>query len=177
MDFGNYLTSDRFHQAWNSVGFARRSRYSLFTFGDTDLPYYLICEPSSGTSLVSVIQGNMKISKPVVYMPGNAPPELHDFFEDESDGDLIGFLMARTDQFRNMKFDNRIGSGQLVSDSVEEIVNKLKCKLDEDEEDRVAIITSPAGMGGLAVLRYSLERIAHSAPENVAELRERGFLP
>ena len=85
--------------------------------------------------------------------------------------------MARTAQFRNMKFDNRIGSGQLVSDSVEEIVNKLKCKLDEDEEDRVAIITSPAGMGGLAVLRYSLERIAHSEPENVAGLRERGFLP
>ena len=34
-----------------------------------------------------------------------------------------------------------------------------------------------AGLAGLAVLRYAAERIMQSAPDNIQELRERGFLP
>ena len=113
----------------------------------------------------------------MIYMPDNAPPEFHNFFEDETDQDLVRFLLARTARFGNMKFDNVVGSEQFVSDSVEEAVTKLNDKLDDEEEDRVAVLTAPAGLGGVAVLRYCLERVAESAPENVAELRERGFLP
>ena len=54
---------------------------------------------------------------------------------------------------------------------------RINRKLDEEEEDRVAILTAPPGLGGVAVLRYCLERVAQSAPDNLAELRERGLLP
>ena len=38
----------------------------------------------------------------------------------------------------------------------------------------MAIHTAPAGV---AVLRYTAEPIMQSAPDNLNELRERGFLP
>lgn len=41
----------------------------------------------------------------------------------------------------------------------------------------MAILSAPHGLGGIAVLRYSLERIAQSTPENVTELKDRSFLP
>ena len=72
---------------------------------------------------------------------------------------------------------NRSGPVKLVSDSVEEIVAKLNRQLDDEEEDRVAILTAPVSLGGLAILGYTTERVLSSAPGNVQELRERGFLP
>ena len=46
MDFDEFVAHDRFRKAWHSVKIVRPVRYSLFTFGDTDLPYFLVCEPS-----------------------------------------------------------------------------------------------------------------------------------
>jgi hypothetical protein len=41
----------------------------------------------------------------------------------------------------------------------------------------VAILSAPHRLGKFAVLRYTAERIMESAPGNIQELRERGFLP
>ena len=53
----------------------------------------------------------------------------------------------------------------------------LHRRLDDEEEDRVAILTAPQNLAGIAVLRYAAERVLKSAPDNIQELRERGFLP
>ena len=59
----------------------------------------------------------------------------------------------------------------------DEVVARLNRQLGREDEDRVAILTAPHGLGGVAVLRYAAERILKSAPENIQELRERGCLP
>lgn len=177
MGFEDFLAYDRFRQAWDSVRIARPVRYTLFTFGDTDLPYFLVCEPTKENALVSIRKGNVTVAKPVIYMPNNAPPEFQNFFEGAEDEDLVRFLLARTAQFRNMKFENLVGSEELVSDSVDEAIARLNRKLDDDEEDRVAVLAAPAGLSSVAVLRYCLERVAESVPDNLTELREKGILP
>ena len=60
---------------------------------------------------------------------------------------------------------------------MEEVVAKLNRQLDDEDEDRVAILTAPHGMGRFAVLKYAIKRIMDSAPGNIQELRDRGFLP
>lgn len=90
---------------------------------------------------------------------------------------MVDFLLARSAAFSHLKFNNRQGKEEVVSDSVEEAVAKLSERLDREEEDRVAILTAPFGLGSVAVLRYAAERIAQSAPDNIQELRERGYLP
>ena len=176
MDFNEFSEHQRLHQAWNAVKIVRDVGYSLFTFGDSDLPYYLISEPSRNKNLVTIQQGKVVVSKPLIYLPDNAPPEFCNFFGQDTNEDLVRFLLARTAKFQNMKFDNTISSEQFVSDSLEESVAKLNQRLDDDEEDRIAILTAPAGLGGVAVLRHCLERVAASGPGNVTELREHGFL-
>ncbi|MEZ6113719.1 MAG: hypothetical protein R3C99_22310 [Pirellulaceae bacterium] len=54
---------------------------------------------------------------------------------------------------------------------------RLNRQLDAEEEDRVAILTAPHGLAGIALMRYAAERVRESAPDNIQELRERGFLP
>lgn len=167
----------RFHRAWDAVRIERTAEYGLFTFGHSDLPYYLICEGKNPGDLVRVRKGEVRIDRPMILTPDNVHPEFHNFFEDSQGEDLIPFLLARTMAFGNLKLTNRSGSEKLVSDSVEELVSKLNRQLDDEEANGVGILTAPSDMGGIAILKYATERVVQSAPDNVQELRERGFLP
>ena len=97
--------------------------------------------------------------------------------EDEDGERIVDLLLSRSAGFAHMKFDNHAGAKRLVSDSVEEVVHKLNDQLDAEEEDRVAILTAPHALGGVALLKYAADRVWSSAPDNIQELRERGFLP
>ncbi len=177
MDFEDHDAGARFRDAWQAVEIARPVSYSLFTFGESDLPYFLIVDAAQPRQPVSVTQGEVKITRPLIVTPDNARPELQGFFEDHELDDVVDFLLQRTAAFSHLKFDNLHGPAQIVSDSIEEVVARLNHKLDTEDDDRVAVLTAPHGLGGLAVLRYATERVWQSAPDNIQELRERGFLP
>lgn len=169
----------RFRQLWQAVEVARSVSYSLFTFGESELPYYLVCSAQPPKATVSVRKGEVKITRPLIITPDNAGPVFENFFEsDDHDSEsMVEFLLARTAAFKHLKLENHSSAERIVTDSVEEAVAKLNRQLDQQDEDRVAILTAPAGLGGVAVLRYAAERIMQSAPDNLNELRERGFLP
>ncbi|MEZ6067243.1 MAG: hypothetical protein R3B90_16420 [Planctomycetaceae bacterium] len=167
-----------FRAAWESVQIARPVEYTLFTFGESELPYLLVIDSEQPRQPVSVTKGEVKIARPLIVTPQTDRPEFRHFFDDaDSFEGMIDFLLARTAAFRNLRLDNHQNRPELISDNVEEIVARLNRKLDDQEEDRVAILTAPYGLGGVAVLKYAAERVFQSAPGNIQELRERGFLP
>lgn len=178
--FDAFEAEQRFRDAWESVRIARSVPYGLFTFGESELPYFLVLGPKRTGDLVSLREGVIKITRPLIITPDANEPEFENFFDSEDNQDDAGFaqfLMARSATFSNLRVQNRALSQKLMSDSVEETVERLNRKLDDDDEDRIAILTAPAGCGGLAIMRYATERVLHSAPDNLNELRERGFLP
>lgn len=177
MPFGPIDPEDRLRAAWGAVNVARPVHYSLFTFGESDLPYFLVEDSSRPREPVQVTRGEVKITRPVIITPDTVRPEFRGFFEDPEFDGIVNFLLARSAAFSHLKFENQHGAAQIVSDSVEEVVSRLNRQLDGEEEDRVAILTAPHGLGGVAVLRYAAERVWRSAPDNIQELRERGFLP
>ena len=176
MNFDDPHQERRFREAWEAVQIARPVQRSLFTFGESVLPYFLVCSGESPDQAVSSRQGEVKIDRPMIITPYNAHPEFRNFFEQDDEG-LIEFLLARSAAFSNLKFDNRSGPERIVSDSIEEIIARLNRQLDDEEDEDVAILTAPVQLAGVAVLRYTAERVWSSAPDNVQELRERGFLP
>ncbi|QDU37837.1 hypothetical protein Mal4_21540 [Maioricimonas rarisocia] len=167
----------RFREAWDAVEIARPVHYSLFTFGESDLPYYLVEAAKEPKHPVNVAHGEVKVARPKIITPNTSQPEFRNFFEDPEMEGMVDFVLARSAAFQHLTFDNRVGSTEIVSDSIEEVVARLNQRLDAEEEDRVAILTAPHGLAGIAVLRYACERVMQSAPENIQELRERGFLP
>ena len=100
---------------------------------------------------VTVTQGEVIISRPLIITPDNAPPEFENFFDNAEEAQLAEFLMSRTASFSHLKLGNRRGSKRIVSDSEEEAVAKLNRQLDTDEEDHVAILTAPMSLAGLAI--------------------------
>lgn len=169
--------ASRFQAGWSQIAIARPVHYGLFTFGESDLSYYLVLQPAQSGSPVSVVRGDVKITRPLIITPDNADPELSDFFEDRADEQIARYLLARTASFSHLRLQNQSGPKRIVSDSVEEAVDRLNRQLDAEDEDRVAILTAPENLAGLAVLKYATERVLQSAPANITELREKGFLP
>ncbi|WP_437224175.1 hypothetical protein SH661x_003517 [Planctomicrobium sp. SH661] len=156
---------------------ARPVPYTLFTFGSSDLHYYLVVEAARPTDPVQISRGTVKVTRPLIMTPYNAAPEFQNFFEEGEMGGMIDFLISRTAAFSNLRLENESQEIDWVSDSVEEAVSRLNRQLDAEDEDRVAILTAPHKLGGLAVLKYTTERMVESAPGNIQELREHGFLP
>lgn len=176
MNFDEYDWEQRMYELWNQVRIERPVHYSLFTFGESDLPYLLVTEPEDSGELVGIREGEIKITRPMIITPDNARPEFENFFEDD-DGDRIArYLLQRSAAFSNLRFFNRGGEKRLMSDSTQEVLSRLNRRLDDEEEDRVAILVAPESLAGLALLKYATQRVVESAPDNVQELRERGFL-
>jgi len=177
MNFEDFDQEARFRAAWEAVSIARAVKYTLFTFGESVLPYYLVCPVSAAPAPVAVTKGEVRITRPLLITPDNSRPEFQNFFETDDEEVVVSFLLARTARFSPMKFDNKSGAKRVVSETVEGMVDQLNRRLDADEEDHVAILTAPVKLGRVAVLRYATEQVMRSAPENLQELRERGFLP
>ena len=177
MNFHDFEDIQRLQSAWNLVQIARPVHYSLFTFGESQLRYFLVTQAAAADKTVSIRQGEVKVTRPLIITPDSATAELQHFFDD-SDGEQVAqFLMSRMAAFSNLRLNNQVGSTRIVTDSVEEAVAKLNRQLDDEEEDHVAILTAPSQLAGRAIFRYATERIMQSAPDNIQELRERGFLP
>ena len=175
--FDEFEQFQKLREAWSSVRIERPVEYGLFTFGDSDLPYYLITTSEKKHSTVAIRRGQVTVSRARIITPENMHPEFRNFFENEEDIGFIQFLMSRTAAFSNLKFSNTSGPEQIVTDTVEEAVARLNVQLDDQEEDRTAILSAPAAMAGFAVLKYASDRVISSAPGNISELRERGLLP
>ncbi len=177
-DSPDYEDFRQFRDAWQSVRIERESTYSLFTFGESELPYFLVTTPPKLGDPVTIIRGDVRITRPLIITPDNAGPEFSNFFDDPDEEGLVQrFIMSRSAAFSHMRFTNRQGEPRIVTDSAEEAVDRLKKQLDDAEEDRVAILVAPTQMAGFAVFRYTAQRVIASAPDNIQELRERGFLP
>lgn len=175
--FPDFSDERRFRAAWDAVEIVRSVPYSLFTFGESLLPYFLVLRPAKAGDPVAIAKGEVKIARPLIITPDNAPPELENFFESVEEEEIAAFLLSRTASFSHLRLGNRRGEKRIVTDTPDEAVAKLNRQLDADEEDRVAILTAPKSLAGLAVFKYAADRVAQSAPDNITELRERGFLP
>ena len=177
MQFEEFEQEQRFREAWSAVEIVRPVHYALFTFGESVLPYSLVCGESPGPGPVTLTRGEVRVARPMIITPENSRPEFRNFFENQQEKGVVEFLLARTAHFSSLKFDNQSGSKQVVHDGMQTVVDRLNQQLDEEEEDHVAILTAPPNLAGIAVLRYAAERVWKSGPDNVQELRERGFLP
>lgn len=175
--FDEYDQESHFRRMWDAVRIERRVTYSLFTFGDSDLPYYLVTPQTGDDNTVRIRRGQVTISRARIITPESMRPEFRDFFEEQEERGFADFLMTRAAAFSNLKLSNHRGSEKIVTDTVEEAIDRLNKQLDSEEEDRVAILSAPAGLAGVALLKYASERITDSAHDNLNELRERGLLP
>ena len=93
--FDSFENEQRFRTAMDAVEIARHVHYSLFTFGQSDLPYLLVLSGLGEDKTVSITKGEVKITRPLIITPDNMRPEFQNFFEDDEDAGLAQFIPDR----------------------------------------------------------------------------------
>ena len=61
MDFNEFEQEREFREAWDLVRIVRPVNFSLFTFGETELPYYLVSEGGRSDGLVAISKGEVRL--------------------------------------------------------------------------------------------------------------------
>ena len=72
MDFSDFDRGQHFQELWESVRIERPVNYSLFTFGESDLPSFLVCGATEKGATVSITRGEVKVTRPAIITPDNA---------------------------------------------------------------------------------------------------------
>src|SRR5436305_6966071 len=112
--FEDFDREGHFRAAWEAVGIARGVNYTLFTFGESVLPYYLVCPVSAAAAPVAVTKGEVRITRPMLITPDNSRPEFSNFFETDDEEAVVSFLLARTARVSPLKFDNQSDAKRVV---------------------------------------------------------------
>src|SRR5438445_4428124 len=113
MDFSEFEQHKHFQQAWEAVKIARPVHYSLFTFGESELAYFLVCDAQGPKETVSITRGDVRVTRPLIITPDNMRPEFRNFFENGEEGMLAEFITARTAVFSHLQFENQHGPARI----------------------------------------------------------------
>jgi len=83
MPFDEYDQEQSFRAAWNAVTIERLVHSSLFTFGESVLPYFLVLDAAKQGDPVSITKGEVKVDRPTIITPDTSRPEFRNFFENQ----------------------------------------------------------------------------------------------
>jgi len=150
----------------------RARKHLLYTFGDTKMPYITLSESSEDNREVIIRRGEVIAERPRIAIPGQDNTlccEGFDFSEIEAESVPI-FLMRRMGMPPARYINKSIAS--IERGPMSAILARTVAILDQQNDIRTGVITSPNKFWHLAVLLYAGQQAMRSAPANVAEQLE-----
>ena len=165
---------EQFEYAWKNTKIIRHVERSLFTFGDSTLPYYIVAEAILNKNHTVVREGEVVVKRPMVYTPYADSPVFEGFGDKEKESAF--FIIQRLAYIPPYKYQNDSKHIYVSPSPLDEAVQKLNQRLDSEDNRLVAIIKGAAEMWEVSVMRYAIERMVKSMPSNITELKEKGFL-
>ena len=94
MPIDPFRNPERWRRLWEAVAIVRPVHYSLFTFGESELLYWLVQDADREKTPVRIARGEVKVTRPLIITPENSRPEFQNFFEDEEFAGMLDELLA-----------------------------------------------------------------------------------
>ena len=159
----------------------RSPKQSLYTFGTTNIYYYLVTEPAysdivKDTGETVIREGRVIAERPKIVTPyylnnlEGFSPEARRYFRallEEFGADSSGLYYS----YRNEPKDFNI-----VSDNLVTIVARLNSEIDRKNDPLTAIIKGEDTLWDVSVMKFIYEMTRNSIPSNLNDLGKRGRL-
>ncbi len=163
--------------AQSDTRFIKVRKNLLYTFGATRLPYICLSRSPDNEEQILVRAGEVLADKPAIALPG----EIFSFEGFEHDQPIdpeMAVTLARRISMPPSKYVNKAGMAERESGSLDDAVQRVMNRLENENDVRTGVISAPEPVWGLSVLLYVGSQVARSAPSNVQEhfehLRLRG---
>ena len=167
-------TKEKFEYVWKNTEILKVAERTLFTFGDTGLPYLFLARSLTKDTDTVVREGEVTVKRPLVIKPHPDHPIFEGFGEHEEE--LGMFLIQRLAYIPPYKYTHGSKKIYVSSESIGTIIGKLRRRLEREDNRLTALIRGTADMWEVSVMRYAAEMMIKSLPSNLTELKERGLL-
>ncbi len=171
----------RIKEAIRHTEILRLPKQSLYTFGTTNIYYYLVTEPvyadmTPGTDETVIREGRVVAERPKIVTPyylsslEGFSSEARHYFESlvsEHGPDVRGLFYT----YRNEPKELNIVSGGWAA-----VVDKLNADIDKRGDPLAAIIKGEDELWDVSLMKFIYELTSSSVRENVRQMNRRGLL-
>jgi hypothetical protein len=175
------LDDERIRHAVRHTEILRAPKQSLYTFGTTNIYYYLLTRPiyselMKETSETVIREGRVIAQNPRVVTPyylthlEGFSPEARRYFEalmNQHGQNITGLFYTYKNEPKELN---------IVSDNLLSVVDKLNAEIDKRGEHLAAIIKGEDQLWDVSLLKFIFELTRRSAHDNMTQLGSRGLL-
>jgi len=165
---------ENFKEYWRKTEVIREYRRSLFTFGDTELPYVFAAEHGRFRDRSVVRKGVILVQKPHILLPWrHGGPEFKKGFEhaDAIPPEAVYLFRAMGLPYSHIT-NKPVAEEQTEYGSLQKSLDKLDRQMEQQENDETGLIKGDINGADISLMRYALGLIIKSAPENIREFFE-----
>jgi len=172
---------ERIRHAVNRTEILRAPKQSLYTFGTTNIYYYLVTKPVYSELMDNITETVIREGKVIAERPKIVTPyylsnlegfstEARRYFEElvgEHGSNIRGLFYTYRNEPKELS---------IVSDNLRSVVDKLNAKIDKHSDPLSAIIKGEDEFWDASLLRFIFEVTRSSAPDNLRQMGSRGLL-
>lgn len=160
----------------------RPPKRSLYTFGTTNIYYYLVTEPAYSELIQNITETVVREGRVIAERPKIVTP----YYLSQ----LEGFSTEARRYFKELveeygergihslfyTYRNEPKELNIVSDNLLSVVDKLNAKIDKRGDPLAAIIKGEDALWDVSLMKFIFEITRSSVPDNLRQLGERGLL-
>lgn len=172
---------ERIKQAVLHTEILRAPQQSLYTFGTTNIYYYLVTEPAYSELVSDIVEtvvreGRVVAQKPRIVTPyylaslEGFGPEARRYFEaslGEYGPNIRGLFYTYKNEPKELN---------IVSENLPSVVDRLNTLIDKRRDPLAAIIKGEDELWDVSLMKFIFEVTRSSLPENVQQLGSQGLL-
>jgi hypothetical protein len=171
----------RIEDAVRHTEILRAPKQSLYTFGTTNIYYYLVTEPAYSELIKNITEtvvreGRVIAERPKIVTPyylsrlEGFGPEARRYFEalaEEHGASVRGLFYTYKNEPKELN---------IVSDNLLSVVDKLNAEIDKRSDPLAAIIKGEDALWDVSLMKFIFEITRSSVPDNLRQLGRRGLL-
>ncbi|MGM0442531.1 MAG: hypothetical protein ACQEQC_08950 [Elusimicrobiota bacterium] len=151
----------------------RMPSQKLSTFGTTNITYFLL---SSLEGITRLRKGKVVSKRPEIIQPPKIDQLFEGFGEDsEKYAREIYEQFGENPKILNYQFKNTTSSTSEISQSVEEVYDKILKQIKEKDNNLYAIIKTEDKIWQISMMKFIVDLTLESAEGNIADLKNRGM--
>ncbi len=159
----------------------RAPKQSLYTFGTTNVYYYLLTEPVYAESTENISETVIREGRVIAERPKIVTPYYLSSLEGFSSGARRYFealLREHGPSVRGLlySYKNEPKELNIVSDNLRSVVEKINAEIDKRGDPLAAIIKGEDTLWDVSLMKFIYELTSRSLPDNVRQLGSRGLL-
>ncbi len=165
---------EKFKEYWRRTEIIRDYQRMLYTFGDMELPYIFAAEHSRFRDRTVVRKGIIIFQKPQILLPKYySGPEFKDGFEHADAIPPEAVYLFRAMGLPYSHITNRIvAQEQMEYGRLQDVLDRFNTELENEDNTETGLIKGIFDGVDISLMRYSLDLVIKSAPENVKEFFE-----